>query len=66
MQARLSLWRSLEDVGWDFPPRDPLTKAELVEEERMRESLMEGCKQATEEDVLQTCRAMRVIIGHKP
>ena len=66
MQNRLSFWCSLEDIGWDFPARDPLTKAEIVEEERMREGLMKGSKQATNEDVLQTCRAMRVIIGHKP
>lgn len=66
MQVRLSFWRSLEDVGWVFPPRDPMTKAEIVEEERLRESLMEGCKKATKEDMSQTCRAMRVIVGYKP
>jgi len=65
MQARLSFWHSLEDFGWDSPPREPLTKAEIVEEERLRESLIEGCKQATKADVMQTCRSMRVIIGHK-
>jgi len=43
-----------------------MTKAEIVEEERLRESLMEGCKKATKEDMSQTCRAMRVIVGYKP
>jgi len=66
MKARLSLWRSLEDLGFEVPRKCTLTKAELVEEERLRESMIEARKQATKEEMLMSCRATRVMVGHKP
>lgn len=66
MQARISLWCSLEDMGWESPPREPLSKAELVEEERLRESMIEARKLATMEELLAVCRSVRVAIGRKP
>ncbi|KAF8973505.1 S-adenosyl-L-methionine-dependent methyltransferase [Flammula alnicola] len=38
MQARVSLWCSLDNIGWPLPAREPLSKAELIEEERLREA----------------------------
>lgn len=52
-------------MDWPFPQREPLTKAELIEEERMRQSLLEGQKYITEEDLQTTCRSVRVIVGYK-
>ena len=66
MQTRLSLWCSLEDLGWQVPFRDSLTKAELVQEESVRQSLDEGRKEATWDHLLKTCRAVRVLVGHNP
>ncbi|KAF9535677.1 S-adenosyl-L-methionine-dependent methyltransferase [Crepidotus variabilis] len=66
MQTRISFWCSLEDFGWESPAREPLSKAELVEEERLRECMIEARKQATMEELLSTCRSVRVAIGQKP
>jgi len=65
MQARVSLWCSLTGIGWIFPPREPLSKAELIEEERMRESISEARKLASEEDRQVPCRSVRVLVGYK-
>jgi hypothetical protein len=65
MQARVSLWCSLTGIGWLFPTREPLSKAELIEEERMRESISEARKLASEEDLQVPCRAVRVVVGYK-
>jgi hypothetical protein len=65
MQARVSLWCSLDDLGWPLPVREPLSKAELIEEERLRESMLEARKRATPEEMQIPCRAVRVIVGYK-
>lgn len=64
MQARVSLWCSLSDLGWSLPAREPLSKAELIEEERMRENMLEARKQATQEEFDIPCRTVRVIVGY--
>lgn len=65
MQARISLWCSLNNIGWPLPPREPLSKAELIEEERMREAMLEARKHAPAEDLQIPCRTCRVLIGYK-
>ncbi|KAF8913138.1 S-adenosyl-L-methionine-dependent methyltransferase [Gymnopilus junonius] len=64
MQIRISLWCSLSDLGWPLPAREPLSKAELIEEERMRENMIEARKQATQEEFDIPCRTVRVIVGY--
>ncbi|KAE9398462.1 hypothetical protein BT96DRAFT_965928 [Gymnopus androsaceus JB14] len=66
MQLRVSLWCSVKDIGWPLPPREPLTKAELIEEERMREAMLEARRNATFEDQQLPCRSVRVLVGFKP
>ncbi|KII93159.1 hypothetical protein PLICRDRAFT_99692 [Plicaturopsis crispa FD-325 SS-3] len=65
MQARVSLWCSLTEMGWTLPPREPLSKAELLEEERVHQAMLEGRRHAVEEDFEQVCRSMRVMVGFK-
>lgn len=65
MQTRVALWCSLTELGWPFPSREPLSKAELIEEERVRESMIEAQKHASEEDLQIPCRAVRVLVGYK-
>ena len=66
MQHRLSLWSSVLDMGWPLPTREPLSKAELIEEERLREAMLEARKSASPEDLEQPCRSFRVLVGYKP
>ncbi|KAF8167609.1 S-adenosyl-L-methionine-dependent methyltransferase [Crassisporium funariophilum] len=66
MQARVSMWCSLDSLGWPLPSREPLSKAELIEEERLRESMIEARKYATVEEMQVPCRAVRVLIGYNP
>ncbi|KAF8899036.1 hypothetical protein BD779DRAFT_1486712 [Infundibulicybe gibba] len=65
MQARVALWCSLTGLGWLFPSREPLSKAELIEEERIREGMLEARKHASVEDLQVPCRSIRVLVGYK-
>ncbi|KAF4622885.1 hypothetical protein D9613_002243 [Agrocybe pediades] len=64
MKFRVALWYSLNDLDWPFPVRDPMSKAELFEQQRMQMSMMEARKQATLEEMQQPSRAVRVLIGY--
>jgi hypothetical protein len=67
MQARISLWSSLTEMGWTYPVRDPLTKAELMEEERVRHDLLEASQQLHDEDNVsdRPCRIVKAFFGYK-
>ncbi|KAJ3548860.1 hypothetical protein NMY22_g1106 [Coprinellus aureogranulatus] len=66
MHVRLSLWSSLEGIGWKLPTRDPLSKAELIEEDRIREGLLQAAKWVTLDDVQTPCRSIRVLKKQVP
>ncbi|KAK0465575.1 uncharacterized protein EV420DRAFT_1514980 [Desarmillaria tabescens] len=57
MQARISLWCSLNNIGWPFPPREPLNEC--------GNAMLEARKHAPAEDLQIPCRTMRVLIGYK-
>ncbi|KAF9486316.1 hypothetical protein BDN70DRAFT_902479 [Pholiota conissans] len=65
MEARVSFWCSLETIGWPLPAKEPLSKAELIEAQRLRESMIEARKQATMAEMMIPCRSVRVIVGYK-
>lgn len=65
MQARVSLWCSLADLGWPVPPREALSKAELVEEERLHNAMLEARQFASVDDVQAYCRSLRALVGTK-
>lgn len=65
MNVRISLWSSLTGIGWQLPTRDPLSKAELIEEDRIREGLLHAAKWVTLDDVQTPCRSVRVLVGYK-
>ncbi|ESK90917.1 S-adenosyl-L-methionine-dependent methyltransferase [Moniliophthora roreri MCA 2997] len=66
MKHRMSLWSSLLDIDWPLPTREPLSKAELIEEERLREAMLEARRYASPEDLQTPCRSFRVLVGFKP
>ncbi|KAG2367791.1 hypothetical protein BDR07DRAFT_1326290 [Suillus spraguei] len=65
MQARISLWCSLAELGWSVPPREAMSKAELVEEERLYRAMLEARQSASEEDLYTPCRSVRIFVGYK-
>lgn len=65
MHIRISLWYSLTKSGWPYPQRDPLSKAELIEEERLRRDISEAWKQATKAELEKPTRAIRLMVGIK-
>ncbi|KDQ63259.1 hypothetical protein JAAARDRAFT_29278 [Jaapia argillacea MUCL 33604] len=65
MQARLGLWHSLEEMGWIHPPRETLSKAELIEEERRHQAMLQARRFATEDDADTPSRSARVLVGFK-
>ncbi|KAI0278152.1 WD40-repeat-containing domain protein [Russula aff. rugulosa BPL654] len=65
MCARISLWYSMTELGYSLPKREPLHKAELLEEERIRKAILDARAQASEEEFDVPCRVIRVFIGFK-
>lgn len=65
MQARISLWCSLAELGWSVPPREAMSKAELVEEERLYQAMLKARRCASEEDLYTPCRSVRIFVGYK-
>lgn len=65
MQARISLWCSLAELGWSVPPREAMSKAELIEEERLYQAMLEARRYASDEDCHTPCRSVRIFVGYK-
>jgi hypothetical protein len=65
MRARISVWYSMTELGFPLPKRDPLHKAELLEEVRIRKAIRDARAQAREEDFDVPCRVIRVFTGFK-
>jgi hypothetical protein len=65
MRARISMWYSMTELGFSLPEREPLHKAELLEEERIRKAILDARAQAREEDFDVPCRVIRAFIGFK-
>ena len=65
MKARVSHWCSLDNLGWPLPSREPLSKAELIEERRLHDNMIEARKYATVEELQIPCRSIRVVLGYK-
>ena len=63
MRVRMALWHSLMKNGWEYPRRDPLTKAEALEEERLRHDILEARRLAHEKELSPFCRQIRLAIG---
>jgi hypothetical protein len=64
MHHRVAPWYSLTRMGWELPPQGPLSRAEIVEEERLRQAMLDARKLATEDTQI-PCRSIRVIAGVK-
>ncbi|EED77760.1 predicted protein [Postia placenta Mad-698-R] len=65
VRARVALWHSMVLSGWAYPRQDPLTKAELMEEERLRQDILEARRNAKEEDLEGASRFIRLMVGVK-
>ena|SRR5882762_10452298 len=65
MQVRISFWCSLTELGWELPPKEPVSKAEYIEEERIHKAIKEAMESAKDEDTQTPCRSVRVFLGYK-
>lgn len=65
MHARVSLWYPMTKYGWQYPRRNPMTKAELLDEDRLRRAILEARRFAKEEEKQPTMRAIRLLVGTK-
>ncbi|KAF9654185.1 hypothetical protein BDM02DRAFT_3125103 [Thelephora ganbajun] len=65
MHHRVAHWRTLVKMGWELPLHDPTSRLETLEEERLRQAMIEGQKLATEEDLQTPLRTFRIIVGVK-
>jgi hypothetical protein len=52
-------------MGWELPPHSPMSRPEALEEERLRQAMIEAQKLETEEDLQTPLRTFRIIIGIK-
>jgi hypothetical protein len=55
----------MTELGYSLPEREPLHKAELLEEERIRKAILDARAQAREEEFDIPCRVVRVFVGFK-
>jgi hypothetical protein len=55
----------MSELGYSLPEREPLHKAELLEEERRRKAILDARARAREEEFDVPCRVVRVFIGFK-
>lgn len=62
---RLSFWHELLKQGWVLPAQTSLTAAELLEEDQLRQDVLEARKGATEEEFNTPVRSLRLLIGVK-
>ncbi|KAI0375218.1 hypothetical protein BV20DRAFT_1048391 [Pilatotrama ljubarskyi] len=65
MRGRIALWHSLVKNGWELPPRDPLTKVEIVEEMQLREEILAAQRLADTGEPEPPCRKVRLLVGVK-
>ena len=66
MHVRISLWHSLVHFGWEYPQRDPVSRAEEMEELRLREDIITARRNAgAEHEREPPCRAVRILVGAK-
>jgi len=65
MHHRVAHWRTLVKMGWELPPCAPVSRPEALEEERLRQAMIEAQKLATEEDFQAPLRTFQIIIGIK-
>jgi hypothetical protein len=65
MHCRVAFWYSLVGLGWEFPPPGPLSRAEILEEARLHQEMLEARKFATDEELKTSCRSIRVLVGTK-
>jgi len=65
MHHRVAHWRTLVKMGWELPPYSPMSRPEVLEEERLRQAMIEAQKSATEEDLQAPLRTFRIIVGIK-
>lgn len=65
MHHRVAHWRTLVKMGWVLPPHGPMSRPEAIEEERLRQAMLDAQKMATEEDLQAPLRTFRIIIGIK-
>jgi len=65
MHHRVAHWRTLAKMGWEVPPHSVSSRPEALEEERLRQAMIEAQKSATEEDLQTPLRTFRIIIGIK-
>ncbi|KAI0652066.1 hypothetical protein C8Q79DRAFT_936021 [Trametes meyenii] len=65
MRGRISLWHSLVKNGWELPPRDPLSKAEILQEMQLREEILASQRLADTGEPEPPCRKVRLIVGVK-
>ncbi|KAJ3552053.1 hypothetical protein NM688_g4360 [Phlebia brevispora] len=65
LNARISLWHPMMQYGWRYPRRDPMTKAELLDEERIRQAIIQARRFARPDEIQPTMRAIRLLVGAK-
>ncbi len=65
IRVRASLWYPMTHYGWSYPRQDPLTKAELADEDRLRQAILEARNHAREEEIQPGLRSIRLLIGMK-
>lgn len=63
MHHRIALWSLMNDSGFEPPPREPLTKSEMVEEERLQTAIAQAGHASSAADLAQPVRSVKVRVS---
>ena len=59
------MWHPMTQYGWTYPRRNAMTKAELLDEERLRRDILVARQFAKDEEIQPPMRAIRLMVGVK-
>lgn len=59
---RIAFWSQMKDIGFEPPPREQLTKSEMVEEERLQNAIEEAGRASSIADLAKPLRSAKARI----
>jgi len=68
MQTRAALWQSLvlsQSPAWKLPKQGIMSKADVNDDERVFQAVLEAQKNVSQEELRTPCRTLRIFVGYK-
>lgn len=60
MRYRVALWNSLSNVGYEYPPREPLPRHQMEQEKWLQKAIGQAWKATSVADLVKPVRCVKV------